>query len=413
MPQRARSNAVCRRALLFGLAVATGCAHSQAYLQDELSQRVTPIEAKETGSPSKAALSAVRRESKDAAVQPAAALQPTELAHAPTQTDHKTPLPQAIIPPPRRVDSEQVPATAVSLPSDSDDAALDAIAADGRPLALPEAIKQAFRLQPRLRAQLEVIAEARGLQQIAFSTFLPLVAANYDVGEYSLGVTGNSIPIPKGPGGFNFIPGVGAVPFGLNIGTSFELAELKVQWLLLDFGRRLGRYEQSRLATDIAGLQTGRAYQTVANEVAVAYYNVLRSQALRRTAQDALRRSEEELVDARKRQREGVIEREVVLRAEVQHAETLQAVHTATETEFTALAALNLAIGLKCNEPVRVLEPPESLTDWDQPGGVSRYGRSRAPRVRRPAKHRRDRSSGYSSRPGRLRSQGHRKWVVI
>ena len=208
-------------------------------------------------------------------------------------------------------------------------------------------------------AQLEVIAEARGLQQIAFSTFLPFVSANYDVGEFSLGVTGNSIPIPKGPG-FNFIPGVGAVPFGLNIGTSFELAELKVQWLLLDFGRRLGRYEQSRLATEIAGLQTGRAYQTVANEVAVAYYNILRSQALRRTAQDALRRSEEELVDARKRQREGVIEREVVLRAEVQHAETLQAVHTATETEFTALAALNLAIGLKCNEPVRVLEPPEA-----------------------------------------------------
>jgi outer membrane protein len=91
----------------------------------------------------------------------------------------------------------------------------------------------------------------------------------------------------------------------------------------------------------------------------VAYYNVLRSQALRRTTQDALRRSEEELVDARKRQREGVIEREVVLRAEVQHAETLQSVHAATETEFTALAALNLAIGLKCNEPVRVLEPPE------------------------------------------------------
>ena len=108
------------------------------------------------------------------------------------------------------------------------------------------------------------------------------------------------------------------MPFGLNIGTSFELAELKVAWLLLDFGRRLGRYEQSRLSTDIAEMQTGRAYQTVANEVAVAYYNVLRSQALRRTTQEALRRADEELADARKRQREGVVEREIVLRAEVQ-----------------------------------------------------------------------------------------------
>ena len=155
------------------------------------------------------------------------------------------------------------------------------------------------------------------------------------------------------------MPGVGAVPFGLNLGTTFELAELKVQWLLLDFGRRLGLHEQARLAGDIARLQTERAHQTVANEVAVAYYNVLRSQALRRTAQDALRRAEEELADARKRQREGVIERELVLRSEVQTAEFRQALHAATEAEFVALAGLNLAIGLKCNEPLRVVEPTE------------------------------------------------------
>ena len=158
----------------------------------------------------------------------------------------KAPLPPAIIPPPRRVDSDQVPPTAVSLPSDSDEAALDAMTAAGKPLPLADAIQHAFRLQPRLRAQLENIAQARGQQQIAFSAFLPLVAANYDTGEYSLGANGNSIGLPKSSQGFNFIPGVGAMPFGLNVGTNFELAELKVQWLLLDFGRRLGRYEQAR-----------------------------------------------------------------------------------------------------------------------------------------------------------------------
>jgi outer membrane protein TolC len=149
------------------------------------------------------------------------------------------------------------------------------------------------------------------------------------------------------------------VPVGLNLGTTFELAEVKVQWLLLDFGRRLGLYEQARLASDVAWLQTERAHQTVANEVAVAYYNVLRSQALRRTAQDALRRAEEELADARKREREGVIEREIVLRSEVQAAEIRQELHAATEAEFVALAGLDLAIGLKCNQPVRVVDPPE------------------------------------------------------
>ena len=57
--------------------------------------------------------------------------------------------------------------------------------------------------------------------------------------------------------------------------------------------------------------------------------------------------------------REGVVEREVVLRSEVQKAENLQELHAATGTEFVALAGLNLAIGLKCNQPVRVADSPE------------------------------------------------------
>src|SRR5262249_53731853 len=56
---------------------------------------------------------------------------------------------------------------------------------------------------------------------------------------------------------------------------------------------------------------------------------------------------------------EGVVERETVLRAEVQKAEIRQQLHAATEGEFIALAELNLAIGLKCGEPIRVLEPSE------------------------------------------------------
>ena len=290
----------------------------------------------------------------------AAASQPGQATEARTENDRAGPLPPAIEGPPRRSESDRPPSPGTSLPSDSDEATLEAIAASGKPLTLPEAIDLAFRSQPRLRAQLESIAQAQGQRQIAFSTFLPTVAANYNAGGFGLGVGGQPIQLAKGLPGFNFLPGIGAVPFGLNLGTTFELAELKVQWLLLDFGRRLGLYEQARLASDIAGLQTERAHQTVANEVAVAYYNVLRSQALRRTAQDALRRAEEELEDARKREGEGVIEREIVLRSEVQAAEFRQQLHAATEAEFVALAGLNLAIGLKCNEPLRVVEPPRS-----------------------------------------------------
>jgi hypothetical protein len=83
--------------------------------------------------------------------------------------------------------------------------------------------------------------------------------------------------------GFTFLPSLGAIPIGLNIDTGYELADLKLQWLICDFGRRLSRYRQAGLAADIAQLQTERAYQTVANEVAVAYYQVLRTRALKKT----------------------------------------------------------------------------------------------------------------------------------
>ena len=40
-------------------------------------------------------------------------------------------------------------------------------------------------------------------------------------------------------------------------------------------------------------------------------------------------------------------------------AEIRQQLHASTEAEFVALAGFNLAVGLKCNQPVRVVEPPE------------------------------------------------------
>ena len=85
----------------------------------------------------------------------------------------------------------------------------------------------------------------------------------------------------------------------------------------------------------------------MANEVAVAYYNVLLSQASAHlpSASAGLGGT----TDARKREPEGVVEREIVLRSEVQLAEIRQQLHASTEAEFVALAGFNLAVGLKCN----------------------------------------------------------------
>jgi outer membrane protein TolC len=222
-------------------------------------------------------------------------------------------------------------------------------------LTLPEAIETAFRQQPRLRVFLESVEQARRGEDIAFAPFLPLAVAGYSVGGFDLNVGGNSVPLGPPPG-FTFLPTLGSIPIGLNINTGYELADFKLQWLICDFGRRLGRYNQAGLALEIAQLQTERAYQTVANEVSVAYYQVLRTRALGKTARDAVRRADDDLGVARNLAKGGALEKEKVLRVEVQLAESQRLLDAAEGAEAVAVAALNLAIGLNVNAPTGVQE---------------------------------------------------------
>src|SRR5205814_4172363 len=154
-----------------------------------------------------------------------------------------------------------------------------------------------------------------------------------------------------------------------------------------DFGKRLGRYRQAELGVDIAQLQTDRAFQTVANEVAVAYYQVLRTRALRRIAEEAVRRAEDDLEVARKLARGGVIEREKVLRAEVQVAQSRRALDQTEAAVGVAVAALNLAIGINVSCPTEVVPisdvPPFALSLCDcLQQAVTCAGSSRWPAAR-------------------------------
>jgi outer membrane protein TolC len=238
----------------------------------------------------------------------------------------------------------------------------------GRSLTLPDAVALAFRLQPRLRASLETIQQAQGREDIVFAAFLPLLTSGYVAGGYHVQAGGQGFPIPGVPNSpeFTIFPLLGAIPVGLQGQTGFEVAELKLQWLLCDFGRRLGRYNQAGLAVDIAQLQTQRAYQTIANEVAVAYYQVLRARSLHRITTESVRRAEDDRDVARKLAKGGVIEREKVLRAEVALAQAQRALDTAEEGEAVAVAALNLAIGLNVSARTGVMDtgdvPPFTLS---------------------------------------------------
>jgi outer membrane protein TolC len=228
----------------------------------------------------------------------------------------------------------------------------------GQPLSLPEAITLAFRLQPRLRASLESIQQAQGREDIAFAAFLPTASTGYVAGGFHIQAGGTGFPIPGVPNSPNFtiLPVLGSIPVGLEGQSGFEMAEVKLQWLICDFGRRLGRYNQAGIAVDIAQLQTQRAYQTVADDVAVAYYQLLRARSLHRIATESVRRGQDDLDVARKLGKGGVIEREKVLRAEVALAQTQRALDVAEEGESIAVAALNLAIGVNVSAATGVVD---------------------------------------------------------
>ena len=231
-------------------------------------------------------------------------------------------------------------------------------------LSLPSAIDLAFRVQPKLRVALESIQQARAKEDIAFSAFLPLLTAGYSAGRFDLNVSGPGTPIAGTP--YTFLSPGGVLPVGLNVQPDYTLAEMKLQWLVCDFGRRMGHYNQAGLAADIAELQTERAYQTIANEVAMAYYQVLRVRSLHRIATESVRRAADDVDVAEKLAKGGVIEREKLLRAKVALAQAQRLLDAAEEGEAIAVAALNLAIGLNAGSSTAVVDttdiPPFTMS---------------------------------------------------
>jgi outer membrane protein TolC len=217
------------------------------------------------------------------------------------------------------------------------------------PITLPQAIQLSFRRQPRLRVYLSSIGEAQGRADVAFSPYLPTLSGGMSGGGFDLNVTGQAA-------GFSFLPPGATIPIGLNLESGYGLAEVRMQWLICDFGRRASHYCQAELGVEIAKLQTDRAYQTVANEVAVAYYQVLRAASLRRIAQETVRRAEDDLGVARKLEKGGVIEREKVLRAEVQLAQSQRQLDASEGAFDIAVSALNFAMGINVTAPTQAVE---------------------------------------------------------
>jgi outer membrane protein TolC len=211
---------------------------------------------------------------------------------------------------------------------------------------LPEAIQFGLQYNPRLRAALAAIERARGQEAVAFAPFLPQI----DMLNRYVATGKSTLPGSPGPTGVVNITVIG--PYQV------YQSELQLQWTLYDFGRTAGRYGQASLREKITRLQALRAKETVAYDVAVAYFQALEAAAFRRIAVETVRRAQAVLEDVRARREGGVALRDDVLRGEVQLSESRDALVRAEDAEIAALARLNNAMGRDASLPLRPGEGP-------------------------------------------------------
>ncbi|HEY2838878.1 MAG TPA: TolC family protein [Pirellulales bacterium] len=225
------------------------------------------------------------------------------------------------------------------------------------PLNLDQAIETAWRMNPRLAAMRERIAEAEGGRTVARADLFPDAKGSF---RHLQGTPGDHpFVVPTMPNYLGVIaPGV--------ISDRFERAELSVQWIMWDFGRLGGKIGQASAEVEIARLQFQRAQQSVAFDVTAAYFSVLRSQADTRIAEEAVARADSMLRDARNYFRRGTGIRNDVLRADVLLAETRLNLVKARTGVAAAVATLNQSMGINVSCPTRVVdqvdEPPFRLS---------------------------------------------------
>ncbi|HEY2881892.1 MAG TPA: TolC family protein [Pirellulales bacterium] len=219
-------------------------------------------------------------------------------------------------------------------------------------LTLAAAIDLAYRMNPAIQSARNRLEIARAGNDIAYADFLPELGIGY---RHVVGATQ--------PSGFvlpTIAAAVGNVAFG-GSAEEFDVAELRAQWTLWDFGRRSAKYGQALITQEIAGLQYVRRQQTVAFDVASAYFEALGANASADIAQESVRRAQSALGDAKNFLHRGNAIRNDVLRADVFLKEMQLDLVRAQTSQGIAIAKLNRAIGINptcTSQIVDVTDPP-------------------------------------------------------
>jgi outer membrane protein TolC len=226
-----------------------------------------------------------------------------------------------------------------------------------QPLTLDQAEALALRHSPRIAEARAFATGGAARERVAAAAFLPTVGANYAFQGYSNGV--GFVGTPDG-GRFPVLPVRGFGPGD----QDFEVLDLRVQWTVFQFGKRLAVHDQAAMRAEVARWQSERTRQAVAFDVALNYARVLQARATRVVAERAVVRAEAALKDVRNLAANGVLTKEDVLRADVFLADVRQALIAASSEARIAVAALNRAIGINVSFPTRVVERGTELDEY-------------------------------------------------
>lgn len=215
-----------------------------------------------------------------------------------------------------------------------------------KPLTLADAVTIALRDNPRLREAKAQVDAARAGQQIAFAPFLPEIGTKTGFSAFNEQV----------------IPGGAFVAASINGGAyAYNLAEAGIHWTLCDFGRREGHYGQAATQTRMAESYLRRAQQTIAFETSQAYLNLLFARATVRVREQALEQAQSILKDTKARLEGGVVDREAVLRADVEVSQAQEDLLAARQQVRDGQATLNLVLGQPTTQPVEVQDVTEQI----------------------------------------------------
>lgn len=124
---------------------------------------------------------------------------------------------------------------------------------------------------------------------------------------------------------------------------------------LWDFGRSLGTYNQARLGNDMAELTLKRLKQQITFQTTRAYFDILRARKAKVIAEESLAQAQSHLQTAKHFFDQEVVDKNDVLRAELQVAEIKHVLVRADNAVKLATAGFNLVLGINPTHETQIV----------------------------------------------------------